>query len=392
MRVCKLFFKLAREHRASILTYTLIFAFLFSISATRAQEGEVDYYTPKLRIYDHDDTAVTQHLSAYLFRHAQEAPAVPEEVSAQKEAVFRNKVDYLLTIPSGFTASMQNDPPLQLTTISKPYEIVRAAIDFRIESYLSAYASMRSFGVPEEAAFTFLDSVFSTSVKLQNAAGSTKGEAAVENMSYYFSFLDYVFAALLFAVIGYPIAVMEGKAIKQRDLLGSISETRRTAGTFFAVCLMGLTLWSVFILLSVALCGVDALQELRVQIGVLSNFVHLLALTALVLFLTHLLTDKNRISSFMTIFSLFIGFGTGIFIPRDIVATPLLAMTSVTPTYWDVANQSMLRDMGSSLDFSGIYRNIFVMLLLAGVYLVLTLIVRRLKARGEWTLLPWRTA
>lgn len=392
MRVCKLFFKLAREHRASILTYTLIFAFLFTISATQAEEGEVDYYMPKLHIYDHDDTAVTRHLSAYLFRHAQETPTISEEEAAQKEAIFRNKADYLLTIPSGFTESLTKKQPLKLTTVSRPYEMVRAGVDFRIESYLSAYSEMRSTGLSEEAIFSFLDSVFSTSVKLQNAAGSTKGEASVENMAYYFSFLDYILAALLFAVIGYPIAVMEEKGVKQRDLLGSISETRRTAGTFLAVCLMGLALWSFFILLSVVLCGTDSLQELRVRIAMLSNFVHLIAFISLVLFLTHLLTDKNRINSFMTVFSLFIGFGSGIFIPRDIVAKPLLAMTSVTPTYWDVANQMMLRDMGASLDFSGIYRNIFVMLLLGSVYLVLTLILRRLKARGEWTPLPWRTA
>ncbi|HHU07454.1 MAG TPA: ABC transporter permease, partial [Clostridiaceae bacterium] len=130
------------------------------------------------------------------------------------------------------------------------------------------------------------------------------------------------------------------------------------------------------------IAGFSALRDQSVIWMIISSLTHALALSAFIMLLIQIFSTQSSSSFLGTLVSLATAFGTGIFVPREIVWQPLQTVFSFMPTYWDVSNQFILEGTVSlSADLGEIWRNIGIMLLMGMLFFSLTLILRRVRER-----------
>lgn len=84
---------------------------------------------------------------------------------------------------------------------------------------------------------------------------------------------------------------------------------------------------------------------------------------------------------FGTLLSVIISFATGVFVAREILWTPLLEASRITPSYWDVSNLEYIFESSSlaSYDLSPYFFNLLVMGLMALAAILATVIWRRIR-------------
>ena len=113
----------------------------------------------------------------------------------------------------------------------------------------------------------------------------------------------------------------------------------------------------------------------------LSSLVHVLATSALVLLLANIFPTTKAMNFFGTLFSVVISFATGVFVDRSLLWEPLLEVSRITPSYWDVSNLEYIFESSrlANYDLSPYYFNLLVMVLMTVAALLATVIWRRIR-------------
>jgi len=388
MKVFNLFLKLLLDYRVSILSYVLIFVAIFALLTfgTTAESGEVSLYEPKIAVFDHDDSLLSRHLTDYLSKRNTYVD-IEEDATAIEDAIFEDRLDYAIVIPKGFEDSFgKSGNYANLRTFANYDDGVNQVMDTQIEFYLSVWDSFRiAYGgtVPTaeaESTLSQVDEIMDRDVEGSELVSENGNQAVI--VANFFRLLNYILIALGFQTIGRGVAVIEQPNLKRRDLVSGYPERKRTWGLFTAVYIVMASLWVILALALFLIAGFSALRDQSVIWMIISSLTHALALSAFIMLLIQIFSTQSSSSFLGTLVSLATAFGTGIFVPREIVWQPLQTVFSFMPTYWDVSNQFILEGTVSlSADLGEIWRNIGIMLLMGMLFFSLTLILRRVRER-----------
>lgn len=392
MKVFSLYQKIIRHNLATILSYSLIFLIIF-ITVAQAEMhkkvgGELDVYEAKVQVIDHDQSPLSQHLTAYL--ESQTKPPiyeVEEDEAKIQEALYANVVSYILVIPEGFQEKMKDSSehfPLQSYTSSNVS--VTRAVDMKITSYLTNWdhVAWTYGGDPQgedlDLALAKLDDLVQVQAPIEVYEERQVENAKLNGLIAFVRFMDYVLIAVAFVIVGYPIVRLEAQEVKERDLVSGASEARRSGQIFLASYVSLSLFWLIMILISFGIIGFDLLRDTVARYLVLSSFIHMLAIISLVLLLSHLFPSKNANSFLMTTVSLFLSFSAGVFIPAEFIWKPFHMVSSIFPTFWDVKNQTQIMNLVSGeKSMAPYYQALFVMLGMAVLFFCLTLAHRYFK-------------
>lgn len=388
MKVFNLFLKLLLDYRVSILSYVLIFVAIFALLTfgTTAESGEVSLYEPKIAVFDHDDSLLSRHLTDYLSKRNTYVD-IEEDATAIEDAIFEDRLDYAIVIPKGFEDSFgKSGNYANLRTFANYDDGVNQVMDTQIEFYLSVWDSFRiAYGgtVPTaeaESTLSQVDEIMDRDVEGSELVSENGNQAVI--VANFFRLLNYILIALGFQTIGRGVAVIEQPNLKRRDLVSGYPERKRTWGLFTAVYIVMASLWVILALALFLIAGFSALRDQSVIWMIISSLTHVLALSAFIMLLIQIFSTQSSSTFLGTLVSLATAFGTGIFVPREIVWQPLQTVFSFMPTYWDVSNQFILEGTVSlSADLGEIWRNIGIMLLMGMLFFSLTLILRRVREK-----------
>ncbi|HHU07680.1 MAG TPA: ABC transporter permease [Clostridiaceae bacterium] len=388
MKVFNLFLKLLLDYRVSILSYVLIFVAIFALLTfgTTAESGEVSLYEPKIAVFNHDDSLLSRHLTDYLSKRNIYVD-IEEDATAIEDAIFEDRLDYAIVIPKGFEDSFgKSGNYANLRTFANYDDGVNQVMDTQIEFYLSVWDSFRiAYGgtVPTaeaESTLAQVDEIMDREVEGSELVSENGNQAVI--VANFFRLLNYILIALGFQTIGRGVAVIEQPNLKRRDLVSGYPERKRTWGLFTAVYIVMASLWVILALALFLIAGFSALRDQSVIWMIISSLTHVLALSAFIMLLIQIFSTQSSSTFLGTLVSLATAFGTGIFVPREIVWQPLQTVFSFMPTYWDVSNQFILEGTVSlSADLGEIWRNIGIMLLMGMLFFSLTLILRRVREK-----------
>ena len=204
---------------------------------------------------------------------------------------------------------------------------------------------------------------------------------AIFGLRSYLSYLTYIITAIAFFIIGLPIVIVEAPLMKRRDVASGFDEMRRTQQLFLASYLSMTIVWFVMVMYSIGNLGFQYLSGRTVQLMVLSSFIHMLAISSLVLFLCHIFPRSESISFLSTLLSLLLAFSSGTFVPKELLWQPFHKFSSLFPTYWEIKNQTDVQGLlvaGHSLQPYLV--GLLIMLGMGVLFFVLTLIQRRFSA------------
>ena len=312
---------------------------------------------------------------------------MPDNRDVIADKFYDESLDYLVIIPQDFSETFVKDPnSLDLQTNSMLNQQVAVTFENKINSYLNIWNQYRILydnNIPEDkisGIISEVDQIMMPSVKV--ASQEKQQSESYKTFSYIISQINYVLIVLGFSIIGYSFLVMEDPLIKKRELVSGYAEGRRTKELFLASFTVMFVIWLLLLLIALMFTGFDNLTIKASQFLIISNFVHLIAITGLVLFICHIYPKKDSSTFLGNMVGLSISFTTGIFVTRDFLNQVLLKVSSITPTYWDVSNAYHVQsNMLNKIDYGYMFKNIFVMLIMAAVFILLTFVLRRMKLK-----------
>lgn len=389
MKVFKHFLKLLYSYRSTLIPYLVIFLVIFAslIMSVSPDLEQLSLYEPKIVVFDHDDSALSRHLTRFLYSK-NEKVEIEEDATVIGDAIFEDRISYAVSIPAGFEAAFGNSGNYaDLTTYTNYSDGLNQLVDSQIESYLMTWDNFRiAYGgtVPAaeaEATLDLVDEIMSSEVEGTILSTENGGDVAI--VATYLRYLNYILLALGFMTVGRAITVVEEPTLKRRDLVSGYPGRKRTMWLFISAFIVMLLIWILMALVMMLLTGFSVIGETSVRWMLLSSLTHVLSISTLVLLLTHIFPSEGTTSFLGTIIALATAFATGIFIPREIIWQPLQTAFSFLPTYWDVSNQYILEEAAytQTIDLTSVLQNIGIMLLMALVFFSLTLILRRVREK-----------
>lgn len=391
MRAFKLYFKVMRGSLATILTYIGIFVVIanFVINAQLpSKEADLKIAEPKITVFDADESPVSKAFTAYLAEHAEIVELEDTEI-AINDALFDGETYYVIRIPQDFGKQMldseRHDAELNARgSIYVHLSIVSAQLVERYNQTFQVYKQAFGGSIPAEQLENTLNLIRTDLQAEVSTSAFLAGETyKITLLGTSFNNTFYILIALLSSVIGSTLIAMENQAVKNRDLVSGIPERQRTFGIFLATLLFSVVLWVFLIVFLYTQLGFELLTDTKSLWLIGVSFVHMVAVLAVANFFITLMRNKGALNFFSTVFSLAVSFTSGVFVPLELIQTPVQKVASFMPTVWAVkANNAIVHMPEQAPDYSFVWQAMGIMALMAVAFLCLTLVLRKSRQRS----------
>ncbi|MDI9490227.1 MAG: ABC transporter permease [Clostridiaceae bacterium] len=388
MRVFKMFLKLVNKYKGLAIMYIGIMLIIYSmtISQFAKQKDQFELYEAGLAVIDHEQSDFSNHFKQFLLQDNYEV-IVEDDRDLIADKFYEGSLDYLVVIPEDFSETFAKDPnSIDLKTQASLNNQISSIFTNKINSYINIWNQYRIFynhQIPQDkipGIIKEIDQIMAPSVKI--AAQSEMKSENYKVFAFAITQINYIVIVLGFSIIGLSFLIMEDPLIKKRELVSGYPEGKRTRELFAAAFVVIIAIWLLLIGICFAYTSIENLKLKAVQTLILSSFIHLIAVTALVLFVSHLYPQKNSSNFLGNMLGLVTSFATGIFITRDFLNPTLLKASSITPTYWNVSNSYHVQEnMLSKIDYNYMLRNMSVMIVMAITFILLTFVLRRMKLK-----------
>lgn len=352
MPVFKLCLKIIQKNLPAISIYVVIFlviSTLITVSNVNQQTKGFNQTKAKIAFLAEESTPLVEGFKKELSRTAQ-LVELPDEKEKLQDALFFRDVTYILRIPAGFTESFLNGDGLQLQKTVVPGSVENAYVDLTVNQYwrLAALYAKNNPGITQQdtAQRVEQDMAVDTTVKLSNPEG--KKDISQSFSVYYFNFLAYTLTSVLILGVSAIMIVFTNKDLSRRNFCSPL----RTGSINLQFYLANLVFTGATWLLMTGACFIfdpkDSFTPNMIYL-LLNSLVFTLCIASASFLIGNLVKSRNAISAIANVAALGPAFISGVFVPQEFIAGPVLRLASFTPTYWYVQANSKI---GSLTDFS----------------------------------------
>ena len=351
MHIYKTFFRVAKQHRISIILYTCIIIFML-LAMTGGQAGngmnEVALKKYHLLVVDNDHSEVSETLLSYLGEKHELVEGTYTEDEIKLKLYYQDISDYII-IPKGFGAAFEDvistDPSTakneDITTLlqAKYDEALPRGIfvNIQINEYLNAVGNyMRQGNSISEASDKAAKSLDITRfTKMQESDVD-------ENAKIYtsFVFLPYGILSIIFSGVLAVILSFNEKEKKNRTIVSSVKMTSRNISLIMGTLTISFMVTAVLVLITTLLNGKDSIFTDRWWLSTVNSLIYAISVTMLLSMITSLPLgiDKKgtaNTSSFITvIIGLSFAFLGGTFVDLTILGDKVAKIGRFIPNYW----------------------------------------------------------
>jgi len=340
MTVFKTYFKILKKQLPSILIYMLVFLAL-SVMFTWGKRDKNDSFSArKVKVMVINEDGSNEFLNAflnYLERYADFVQPMEDE-EARKNALFFREVEYILTIPKGFTEDFFNMGPMTMSKDTAPGSADAVSIDNAVNIYLNI-ARTYVKRIPD----------ISRGQLIKLVDGSMGGQALVKIDSripddisnsnsfnkMFFNYLGYIMIACFIdgvSVVMYSFTVPD---IRRRQAASPLSGRSANLQLILANMLYLFAYLMIFMIAAFIL-NKSRTVNANTCLTWLNAFVFALTCLSFSYLVGITVKSKKAIRALSTAVSLSTAFISGMFIPQEFLSDPVLKLASFFPGYWYV--------------------------------------------------------
>lgn len=352
MPVFNLCLKIIKKNLPSISIYVIIFlviSTLITVSNVNQQTQGFSQTKAKIAFLAEESTPLVEGFKEELSKTNQ-LVELPDEKEKLQDALFFRDVTYILRIPAGFTGSFLQGGGLQLQKTVVPGSMENIYVDLTVNQFwrLAALHSQNSPGISQEETVRRVakDMAANTEVNISNPGG--KKDISQSFSVYYFNFLAYTLTSVLILGVSAIMIVFNNRDLSRRNFCSPLPAGSINLQFFLANLVFTGTAW----ILMTGACFIfdpkDALTQNMIYL-LLNSLVFTLCLASASFLIGNLVKSRNAISAIANVAALGPAFISGVFVPQEFLASPVLRLASFTPTYWYVQANSKI---GSLTDFS----------------------------------------
>ncbi|MEG1475438.1 MAG: ABC transporter permease [Longicatena sp.] len=351
MNIFKLYMKIAKSQRKTIMMYMCIFATLFIFFGSSMGKDSVNKYEqvkPDIALIDHDNTKLSNALKAYADKHAKIID-VGNTSSELKDALYFERVVYILEIPKGYEESFIARKPMELLAQSKPNDsnaiLLQQAMNTYVSSMFAYVQTSPNASIDHLHELVIADQEHN--VQMQFKEGKKVNKANILRTAF-FNYLSYVLMAVCIMVVGLTLTSIHKSDVKMRNLIAPISTSSMNLQLLLANSVFGCSILACFLLIVFMIVGSNMFTFVGF-LYCLNAFVFMIVCVTLGYFISVLVggfrNEQNAINGISNVITLGSSFLCGAFVPQAFLSQGVLQISSFLPTYWYIKLSDGLRDV-----------------------------------------------
>ena len=376
MQVFKLFFKIVRASKTSLLTYvfvTVLISILFVKSgAMNSGNHKSEDIKPAIAIFDASKSEQSEAFIKHLGNYTQIEDIKEDKI---EDALFYRQVAYVLYIPKEYATQLENNEEIILDKKVVDNAAGAYLVDQYIEEYISAVQSYTKL-MPNTSfskISTFVEKDFSTKVKIE-----VKTTASEEQVQMYFNFFGYTFMCCLIGGIGFVMFNLSRREIKRRNVVAPISSFSMNIQLALAYVAFSLVIFAIATAFAYLIfpSGMKGQFAPFMLLNMTVYLIPSMGMAFLIGSVVHNLEVQNGVANVMCLALAFLG---GSFVPQQLMSTELLKIASFTPNYWYVKSNDILFGL-QKFDYENlqpVFMNMLILVLFGVAFISIALLLNK---------------
>jgi ABC-2 type transport system permease protein len=348
MQVFNAYLKILKKNIPSLSIYIIIFIILSFLLSGSGKDNQVSQFKKNkldITVINEDRGMLGSQLKGYLGKMHNLVEIENDKEKLQDELYHRN-VEYILFIPADFTDRLKAfEIENVCENVKVPSSSAGTYLDTQVEQYISTVVFYLIADVDEKQAaeYTARDLSKEVTVNLLNQ----NILISKTNDYYYFKYLPYIFIAVTIMGIGPILMIFNRKEINERNLCSAMSLKKKNIQIILGCFITVLGIFSVFMVIAFFIYGKN-IESMKAVLYLINSFVFILIATALSYFSSIFARNTNVLNMISNVLALGMCFLGGIFVPRELLGTKLLAFSKFLPTYWYVNVIEVIQDVSSN--------------------------------------------
>lgn len=350
MQVFKVYFKIIKASIGQMSIYLILFLVIsiaYSMSASPKNQGSFSQAKTKVAFINSDETtALTNGFKQYLSKNVNFL-SIENKQEKLQDALFLREVEYIITIPKGFTKDFLQGKPVEVEKTIVPNSTTGMYVDMAINKYFNM-ARVYVNNIPGITEENLVKEVAKGSASETQVQLKTFGDKKLNNAFAvtYFNYLAYSLFAILILGVSSILMVFNDKNLKRRNLCSPMKNR-----TFNFQLIMGNLVFALVSYVFLTTFGLVINRENLMSYNGLLLCINALVFTIAALSISYLvgLLIKNRSTqnSVANILSLGLCFLSGVFVPQELLSDKALAIGSFNPVYWYVKANNFIGTLSS---------------------------------------------
>jgi ABC-2 type transport system permease protein len=381
MQVFKNYFKIAKSFLPMILMYLLIFLFfaIIATSQSSSESGAFSAIKPPVAIENHDNSIFSNGFVDYIKQNT-EVVDVEDNETAQKEAIYFQKVLYVYVIPENFGNDLFASKEPKITTL-QVFSSYAEQARMLGENYLRLSSPRIAAGMSQTDVVAGVKNDISNGQTITEVRGAKVTDSS-SKVQYFYNFASYVMLALCIMIVSMIMIIFASKNIKRRNLVSSLSYGKITGQLLFGNLILAVGIWLMFVITSCFLYPDTMLTTFGIFYA-LNAFTFTIVALSISFLIGSLSKNKNVANAMTNIIALGSSFICGVFMPQSLLGDSVLNFAKFLPTYWYVKSNELIYGL-SDFSFESlkpILGNMAIVLGFAGAIFIATYIIGRFKRK-----------
>ena len=369
MQIYKTFFKVSKQHKASIIMYICIIIFMLLAMTggpSDANMGSVTLKKYSVLIVDEDQSDISKMLISYMGEkhNLKNGEYTDDQI---RSMLYYQAIAAYIVIPEGFgdsykeaiSSGKQTDMTALLDSTYDDAMPRGIFVNMQINEYLNAVADYMKLGSTLDEASAKADK----SLDISRFATMQEKEIKTYDRIYSsFTFLPYGILSIIFSSVMSVILSFNEKERKNRTIVSSYKMTSRNIALVLGVLTVAVVVTSVLITIATFNRSTEYFFTTKWWLSVLNAMVYTLTITLLLSMITSLPLgiDKKgtaNTSAYVTnIIGLSFAFLGGTFVDLTILGDKVAAVGRFIPNYWySIATRKIWYDGAGLSDLIGCF-------------------------------------
>jgi len=345
MQVFKAYFKIIKKNIPMLSIYMVIFLSVVIGITTSSRTREMASFSQtrsNVAIVNEDKgAALSDGLVGFIDKNATIIdPGKGEE--ALRDALFYQRIDYILRIPEGFAMAFMNGEKSRLEETTGIDQTAGMYMSMMINNFLNTaklYAqNMEDLAQGEVVEKTVQDLSKETPVIMKSYDSKLSNG---EIMSFFFNYASYsTTIILIFGIVTFML-VFNKSIIKQRTLCSPLSQSQVVFQTLLANICFAVVIWAITMICGFVLYGAD-LFSFNGTLWGLNLLIFAMVSLAISFLIGSLIKNRNSLSPIANTIALGFSFLCGAFVPQALLGEGVLTVAGFLPTYWYIRASNLI--------------------------------------------------
>lgn len=385
MQVFKTFIKVTTKRIHVAMIYIVIFlviGFLMGANSTKVNNFEDTKLS--VSIIDLDETKASKALIEYIdSKH--KIVDIENNKDEITDALYYNRVDYVLTINKGYSKKLSNSETNDLFSNYKmPDSFNNIFIETQIDEYVRIVSAYVAGGMSLDEATVKSAKLVENEVVVEMVNDSENvNEGFNDNITFYYQFLPYILTAVLITGLCPTLLVMMKKEIKNRTNCSCVSVTSQMIQIVAGTIIFAIAVYMLLSIVAFMIYGSNFITSNGFY-AMFNGFVFLLFAMMLTFFIAVIAPSPKTVDMIANTVSLGMSFLCGVFVPQYLLSGIVLSIGKFLPAYWYIkANNMIWGESGEIFKVSKYISYIGIEFAFSIILFCMILIVSKSKQRSK---------